>query len=258
MFSTTDRFIRNSSLKTKADQVAPEDYPAIWKKIFYKEYPRFLQMDLKLPEHPSTQLKELLFERHSSREFSNSSISFDTVSGCLYYSAGLMMHTKQDEHNSSDARFYPSAGKRYPTEIYFIAKRVEGIPQGIYHYNVSKNKVELINENVADSFISSIFLNEWVNQSPITFILTSVLTRTQLKYGERGLRYSFFEAGHVAQNILLNSTAFGLSACPIGGFIDQELEKLIGIRSEISDLNDISSRERVLYCITVGKSKIVK
>ncbi len=258
MFRATDRFIKKSSLETKAGQVSPEDYPAIWKKVFYKEYPRFLQVDLKLPEHPAPQLKDLLFKRQSLREFSDTPIPFDIVSGCLYYSAGLMVHTKQDYNNRLDARFYPSAGKRYPTEVYFIARRVESMPQGIYHYNVNKNNVELINEDVSDSVISPIFINEWVNKSPITFILTSVLTRTQLKYGERGLRYSFFEAGHVAQNLLLNSVAFGLSACPIGGFIDRELEKLIGIRSEFSGLHDISSREKILYCITAGHAKDVE
>ena len=112
--------------------------------------------------------------------------------------------------------------------------------------------IEFLFNDITKEKVSDAFLEEWASTSAVIFALTSVLTRNQLKYGERGLRYSLLEMGHIGQNILLNCAAFGISACPIGGFFDDKLEELIGIRSDISTLYDTESRERILYCIAAG------
>jgi len=53
--------------------------------------------------------------------------------------------------------------------------------------------------------------------------------KTKLKYGERGYRFLLFEAGHIMQNLLLVASALGVSALPIGGFVDAELDSALGI-----------------------------
>jgi SagB-type dehydrogenase family enzyme len=74
-------------------------------------------------------------------------------------------------------------------------------------------------------------------------IITTVFSRTIVKYKERGWRYIFFEAGHLTQNIYLISTLLKLNCCAIGGFLDERLIKLL-------DLNPIS--ELPLYLIAIG------
>jgi len=39
---------------------------------------------------------------------------------------------------------YPSAGARYPLEIYVVILNSKEIPEGIYHYNVKWNTLELL------------------------------------------------------------------------------------------------------------------
>ncbi len=50
-----------------------------------------------------------------------------------------------------------------------------------------------------------------------------------MKYGERGVRYALFEAGHIAQNIFLQSEALGLGAGIVGAFHDSEVIRVLKI-----------------------------
>ncbi len=77
----------------------------------------------------------------------------------------------------------------------------------------------------------------------MVIIVTTVFGRTLVKYGKRGWRYICFEAGHLAQNVHLVTTASGLKSCAIGGFLD---EKVI----ELLDLDENS--EIPLYLLSVG------
>ena len=53
--------------------------------------------------------------------------------------------------------------------------------------------------------------------------------RTAAKYGDRAERYTLLEAGHVTQNLLLQATALGLGAVPIGAFGELEVQQALGI-----------------------------
>jgi SagB-type dehydrogenase family enzyme len=67
--------------------------------------------------------------------------------------------------------------------------------------------------------------------------------RTTWKYGERGRRYVYMEAGHAAQNLLLQATALGLGAVPIGAFHDEQIEKLM----------KLPAGQLALYLVPIGQ-----
>jgi SagB-type dehydrogenase family enzyme len=82
-----------------------------------------------------------------------------------------------------------------------------------------------------------------VQRAPAVFVLTAVYARTAQKYGqERSPRYVYLEAGHAAQNILLQATALELGAVPIGAFHDDEVQKALGLPED----------HQPLYLIPVG------
>lgn len=66
------------------------------------------------------------------------------------------------------------------------------------------------------------------------------------KYGDRAERYCLLEAGHSAQNVLLQATALGLGAVPVGAFSDEE----------VADLLHLPTRLRPVYLIPVGQVPI--
>jgi len=77
----------------------------------------------------------------------------------------------------------------------------------------------------------------------VVFLLTALFHWARFKYGERSYRFALLEAGHLAQNIHLVSAALGVGSVPIGGFIDDELNRLVGV-------NGVD--EAVVYAIAVG------
>jgi len=70
---------------------------------------------------------------------------------------------------------------------------------------------------------------EHIGQAPAVFIVCGVVERLAVKYGDRPERFMFIEAGHAAQNLLLQAVAQGLGACPVGAFDDQALAQLLGL-----------------------------
>jgi SagB-type dehydrogenase family enzyme len=82
-----------------------------------------------------------------------------------------------------------------------------------------------------------------VRQAPAVFIVSAVYERTEAKYGPaRSPRYVHLEAGHAAQNLLLQAVTLGLGAVPIGAFDDTEVQRILGIPSD----------HEPLYLIPVG------
>jgi len=52
------------------------------------------------------------------------------------------------------------------------------------------------------------------------------------------------ECGHIAQNLYLISEAMRLKCCAIGGFVDEEFNKLLDIQGQ---------SEKTMYLMAIGK-----
>ena len=221
-------------------------------KIYFKLYPRFPQFSLKLKKNTKnnllSSLKKCLVKRSSIRKSSKKDLSFRELSVILYYSCGIKNFKKYsndvDELIDKSKRFYPSAGARYPLEVYLGVFNVKNFSPGIYHYNVKWNTLELLCKgNFAKLFGKKITNQNWIKKFKVVFILTAVFPRTTLKYKERGWRYIFIETGHLAQNIYLLCAALNFNCCSIGGFIDDEVIKLLDLKENV---------EVPIYLIAVG------
>jgi SagB-type dehydrogenase family enzyme len=85
---------------------------------------------------------------------------------------------------------------------------------------------------------------EMLGQAQVCFILSAIFQRLRWKYRERTYRYALLEAGHIGQNLYLAATSMGLGACAVGAFLDDELNKLVGLDGQ---------QEAALYMISVGQ-----
>ncbi len=218
-----------------------KDIPQSWIKIHFKTYPR-LDKIKSLIEPTVSNLISIIRKRKSIRNFSGQKISQSQTFYLLLNSCGLI---KEGEDISQSRRPYPSAGARYPLEVYPIILNCEEIKSGLYHYNVKENCLELLlKEDLSRWLIENTGGEKWITNAAVIFIITGVLDRTRIKYGDRGYRYALIEAGHLSQNILLLATELGLGGCPLGGFIDSETNKLLDINLQ---------KEVALYMIVIGK-----
>ena len=62
-----------------------------------------------------------------------------------------------------------------------------------------------------------------------TIVLTAIYDRSTGRYGQRGHRCTFMEAGHISQNIYLEATSLGLGTVSIGAFYDRQVDTLMGV-----------------------------
>lgn len=211
-------------------------WPEEWKKIEYKEYPRLRRYALPRTSLPGLSLQTTLESRASSRNFlKNAPLSTEEISALLLCSIG--------EKGAMSRRTYPSAGARYPLEVYFSFSGNTEIPKGIYHYNVREHSLEELLGPVHETELRKMFGTTWNNASGIV-ILTGLFERSMRKYRERGYRFALLEAGAALQNFYLSSTALGLGFCAIGASLDSQLETIL-------DLNPLD--ERVIISGAVGR-----
>lgn len=218
----------------------PKEWPDEWKTTFYKSYPRFAKIDLN-GDPPRADLFEAIKTRASRRDANKTSLSKKNLSLILKYSCGNTGALNPERSR----RAYPSAGGRFPIEIYPIVFQPGGdIAPGVYHYNVKNHQLDtLAQRTFSDEDISKLFTYEWATHAAVGVVMTAVFWRTSNKYGERGYRYALLESGHIGQNIHLVSEALGVKCCALGGVRDERVERLLRI-------DGVS--ESVVYALALG------
>lgn len=215
-----------------------EEWPEEWKRVEYKRYPLFKPIPLPQTE---TALFALLSKRRSNRTAVLANrVSLPILSRILQSGYGLQASDPNEQ--AVERRTVPSAGKRYPLEVYLILFRdIEGCAKGIYHYGVRQHTLEpvVFDSPTRDELLSSVH-QKWLADANGMICLSAVFGRTTGKYGSRGYRYILLEAGHAAQNMLLAGAENQVNLIPIGGANEADIEKKIG-------LND--SGERIVYTL---------
>lgn len=165
-------------------------------------------------------------ERSSKPTAQLSDMGFEDLSDLLYYAYGSkQINTGKSAMTKRNA---PSAGGLYPIELFFFAQKVDQIPDGLYYFDSPKHEIVLLNERiryeeVADCFVSQ---DPIINKNLI-FFFCPIFSKTVFKYHNRGFRFVFMEAGHIAQNLLLVATSLQRQAIPVCGYFEYKLDQLL-------------------------------
>ena len=169
-------------------------------------------------------LADAIAARRTVRRFSGGPVAIADLARLLR----LMYGVTGKSAEGSPARAAPSAGARYPLELYVAALRVEGLARGVWHYAPEAHALERVRPDVDASALQAALLDEpAVADAALVLLVGAAFSRTSDKYGERGYRLVLLEAGHAAQNALLVATALGWGALPLGGFVDDALNALV-------------------------------
>jgi len=239
MLKETRKFYRKTRLELIRDNPPEGEPPITHIRVFYKEYPRLPAVKL-LKREEESEFETLLEMRESRRFFSQEPISFEDLSKVLR-SCRIV-----DVKRSPERRTYPSGGARFPVEMYVLAHNVRGLEEGAYHYNLPKETLELlVKKNLKP--LSRVVISPYLENPAVTLVFTSVLSRSEVKYGVRAYPYSLIEAGHMGQNIHLACAEIGIGSCSVSGFVDKV----------VSDLLDLTEEEIPLYTISFGKPKFI-
>lgn len=162
-------------------------------------------------------LEEALSQRRSTREFAPGPLTERQLSQLLWAMQGVT--------GSDGFRTAPSAGALYPLEIYVV------LPAGFYHYDPSRHCLDrILADDLRPALCHAALAQQSISEAEAVFVMTAIYERTAQKYGAaRSRRYVHLEAGHAAQNLLLEAVALGLGAVSMGAFHDTEVQKALSL-----------------------------
>ncbi len=158
-----------------------------------------------------TSLEEALAGRRSIREFRDRALSRRELSQLLWALQGIT--------SPEGDRAAPSAGGLLPLETYL------GTREGFFHYQPARHRLRRLSPaDPREAIYRAGLEQEPLLEAPAVFLIAALFSRTVRKYGEDDSpRYIFLEAGHAAQNLLLEAVALGLGALAVGAFYEEEL-----------------------------------
>jgi SagB-type dehydrogenase family enzyme len=244
-------FFHLSTKDTYADDVTPEEiaYVEQLAKLHpvpkpLKAYPVARVIRLKRGGF-SGEFPRVLRERRTWREFSAKKVSRENLSTLLELSFGIQAWEDVPTIGRLAQKTSPSGGALHPCEAYVLARRVEGVAPGIYHYDAGGHRLQLLRGGMSSAEIQRYLAGQWwFRDAAFLVLLTAVFGRTQWKYDyARAYRAVLMEAGHLCQTFCLTATWLGLAPFCTIAVADTKIEKNLGV-------DGIS--ESILYAMGAG------
>jgi SagB-type dehydrogenase family enzyme len=173
--------------------------------------------------------EQAMSSRRSHRDFSPEALSLEQI--------GQLTFAAQGQEPGGRYRTAPSAGATYPLELYVVTG------DGLFHYLPADHALEkLADEDLRGRLASAAWKQEFVEAAPLTLVFAAEYSRTTHRYGQRGVRYVYMEAGHAAQNVHLQAEALGLGSVAVGAFDD----------ASVADVLSLPEYLEPVYMVAVG------
>lgn len=187
----------------------------------------------KLDKEGSMPLERAIAARRSRRDFLPKPLTLEQIGQLTWAAQGLDAH--------SSYRSTPSAGATYPLELFAVTS------DGFFQYLPAKHALEkLTNQDLRAALASAAWGQGFIKAAPLTLVLAAQFSRTTGRYGQRGIRYVYMEAGHAAQNIHLQAEALGLGSVAVGAFDDASVSKVLTLPDYLEPL----------YLVVIGYAKL--
>ncbi|WP_433543690.1 SagB family peptide dehydrogenase (plasmid) [Streptomyces sp. CA-294286] len=168
---------------------------------------------------PSGSLRGVLDRRRSLRGYAPSPLPLDLLGALLGRSARVRGRLGPAEYEQTQ-RPSPSGGGRHSIELYVLARDVEDLAQGAYHYDPFDHVLHRLapwDEEVADVLRQAVTVPAYLEEPPpVGIYLASHAARTGWKYEGLALSLIYRDAGCLLQTLCLTATDLGLAACPTG------------------------------------------
>ena len=198
----------------------------------HKEFIDAKKIKLETGFSPITEsISEVINRRESIRDFNGTDLSLEKLSALLDQSCGVRGTILAYNRRDVALRNFPSAGGLQCTEFYLVISGVEGISQGLYHYNPLQKCLELIEKgNFRWRMADFCPQHEWLAEASIVIFITLDISRLTWKYGAyKSYRLAHLETGIVSQNLHLVATALELGSCMVFGFDDELTDSFLGL-----------------------------
>lgn len=199
----------------------------------YKVYEDYLEY-VELPEPQEDDgpgLWAAIAQRRSQRRYTGAPLGLQEISQLLWATQGTTGQIQQIE-----LRAAPSAGALYPNETYVVVQAIDGMAEGVYHYDIRAHALGMLAEGDYSEELAQACLGQtWLSKAGAVFVWGAVVARCAWKYQNRAYRYLYLDAGHLGAQLQLAAQALGLGSCNVAAFFDDEVARLVGIdgRTEV-------------------------
>lgn len=174
-------------------------------------------------------LNDALAHRRSIRSFQPAKLTLQELSQLLWAAQGV---TDDKGHRTA-----PSAHAGYFLHLYLAQT------EGFFEYIPAANTLQKLSGKDLRATLSS---QPTVQAAPAVFLIAGEYDRaTKSADRETGQRLVNLEAGHAAQNLLLEATALNLAAVPVGGIDPKQTAQAASLPVGITPI----------YLIPVGHAK---
>lgn len=189
--------------------------------------------------------------RRSRRLYTGDALALNYLATMLRSAAGVTGSARVAVEGGQEYlyrfRSAASAGGLYPVDLYFAALHVRSLPRGLYRYAARDDVLHPVRDEAAIEPLLDCFCvpetSISVRRSQVVFLLVGQPWRTMRKYGARGLRFVFLEAGAISQSIGLAASALGLGCVDCASIYEDEAHEAIGVDGLFRTL---------LHCIVLG------
>ena len=121
--------------------------------------------------------------------------------------------------------------------LYLYVHRVEGLEPGVYRFWPEHAELERIKSGDQRLVAAALSLGQdLAGNACVAFSMIGDFENAASTYGDRGYRYVHFEAGAIGQRMYLAAEALGLGATGIGAFFDEEVNRYLGLSSELGQV----------------------
>jgi SagB-type dehydrogenase family enzyme len=187
----------------------------------------------------------ILLERRTWRQFAKQAVALDDLAALLGLTGGIQQWVSLRGQGELPLKTSPSGGARHPIELYVFARRVDGLPAGLYHYDGSRHRLNLLTAHSRRVRVQRYLPTQfWYEGAAVLVFFTAVTARYLWKYTyARAYRALLIEVGHQCQTFCLVATSLGLAPFCSMALADSRIEQDLG-------LDGVS--ESVLYAAGVG------
>jgi SagB-type dehydrogenase family enzyme len=157
-------------------------------------------------------------------------LDLTTLAGLLFFSAGRIRTRTFVGAGEIAFRAAASAGGLYPIETYVVCGDLPGLAAGVYHFSPADFALRCLRQGDYRGALAQAAAGDpTVAAAPGTLVFSAIFWRSAWKYRVRSYRYCFWDNGTIVANLLAAATAAGLPTRVLIGFIDAQVNHLLGL-----------------------------
>src|SRR5579864_6884851 len=236
--------------------MANQDTDATWKyhngtkhsPLSIRAHPHFLDWDNKplpfkiyptlevsrLPKHPKqTGVAALSAIANTGVVSKKEAVpDLETIAQLLFFSAGV---TKSKKYPGGEIFFRAAActGALYEIELYLVCADLPELSAGIYHFGVAEFGLRQLRAgDFRETLVKATADEPSVAHAPLIIVCTGTYWRNAWKYRSRTYRHFGWDNGTILANLLAMSSAVGLPAKIVCGFVDAQVNSLLDLDTQ--------------------------